>query len=264
MVAEGTYLERIIAWHLERAKADVRRLDLLVEEALATMAPPSFSSAIGTGDLSLIAECKRRSPSRGDLNVDLVPTQIASAYRNGGASALSVLTDAEFFHGSADDLIQVKSAVDIPILRKDFTVDARDVVDARIMGASAVLLIVAALERAQLVEYLALADELSLDCLVEVHDEDEIEVALGAGAKIIGINQRNLHDFSIDRSLASSLRHMIPAQVLSVAESGIIEVEQLEKLAHDNFSAVLVGEALVTSGDPEGQCRRFVSAGTRR
>jgi indole-3-glycerol phosphate synthase len=264
VVAEGTYLERIVGWHLERARNDQRKLEQLMEGARRSPRSPSFSIAIGTDDLSLIAECKRRSPSRGDLNIDLVPSEIAVSYRNGGASALSVLTDTEHFHGSVDDLKEVRSVVDIPILRKDFTVDPRDIADAKIMGASAVLLIVAALDPIQLEDYLALTQELELDALVEVHDAKEIEVALEAGASIVGINQRNLHDFSIDTSLASSLRSMIPVSVLSVAESGIMELDQVSSLAKDGFSAVLVGEALVTSGDPEGQSRRFVTSGIRR
>ncbi len=264
VVAEGTYLERIINWHLERAKADHRNLDQLIEEAHLSPSSPSFAEALKGDSLSLIAECKRRSPSRGDLNKDLIPKEIAISYCLGGASALSVLTDSEHFHGSIDDLKEIRAVVDVPILRKDFTVDPRDIVDAKIMGASAVLLIVAALDGTQLREYLTLARELELDCLVEVHDEDEIEVALVSGAGIIGINQRNLHDFSINKDLASSLKHLIPSTHLSVAESGIMEIEQIEILARDGFSAVLVGEALVTSGDPEGQSRRFVSAGKRR
>ncbi len=264
VVAEGTYLERIVRWHLKRAKADQRKLDQLIEEAKKCPDVPSFSIAIGTEDLSLIAECKRRSPSRGDLNQELVPREIALSYVAGGASALSVLTDTEHFHGSADDLREIRAAVDVPLLRKDFTVDPRDIADAKIMGASAILLIVACLDAIQLKEYLALTVELGLDALVEVHDAAEIEVALGAGTTIVGINQRNLHDFSIDKKLASSLRRMIPASVLSVAESGIMEVDQVTRLAQDGFSAVLVGEALVTSGDPEGQSRRFVTSGRRR
>jgi indole-3-glycerol phosphate synthase len=246
----GTYLDRIVAAHRATAAADERSLDDVL--ALATSAPATrgFEAALRDAPtLRVIAEIKRRSPSKGDLNVSLDPADVATQYEAGGAACLSVLTDAEFFGGSPDDLRAARDAVALPALRKDFTVDARDVADARAMGADAILLIVAALDDDELRSFLALARDLTLDVLVEVHDERELDRAVDAGASIIGVNQRDLTTFEIDRELAVKLAPRMPEGVVTVAESGIRGVDDARVVAQAGYDAVLVGESVVTSGD---------------
>ncbi|MDQ2651385.1 MAG: indole-3-glycerol phosphate synthase TrpC, partial [Actinomycetota bacterium] len=196
-----------------------------------------------------IAEVKRRSPSKGDLAADLDAGATAAAYAAGGASCLSVLTDEAHFGGSADDLREARSAVSIPVLRKDFTVDARDVCDARAMGADAVLLIAAALDDRELADFHALALELGLDALVEIHDEAELDRALSVGANVVGVNQRDLHTFEVDQGRAVRVGQAMPDGVVRVAESGVRGVDDARALADAGFHAVLVGETVVTAGD---------------
>ena len=168
----------------------------------------------------MIAEIKRRSPAKGDLNRHLDAAELAATYEQGGASCLSVLTDEEFFGGSVADLEAAREATSLPVLRKDFTVDPRDVVDARLMGADAVLLIAAVLDPFELVEMHQLACEVGLDVLVEVHDEPELEEALNAGATLVGVNQRDLVSFEVDHDRALRMASAIPDTVVKVAESG--------------------------------------------
>ncbi len=246
----GTVLDRIVAAHRDAAAADPRDLGALREEA--TAAPPArkFRKGLGHYGITVIAEIKRRSPSKGDLAPDLDPATLARTYEDGGASAISVLTDTEFFGGSADDLIAARSAVSIPVLRKDFTVDDRDICDARIMGADAVLLIVAALTDDELKRFHALASELGMAALVEVHDEAEMRRAVLVHADLMGVNQRDLHTFEVDRMLAPRLSRAIPSGVVKVAESGIDNAEDLVRLRDAGYAAALVGEHLVTAADP--------------
>jgi len=200
--------------------------------------------------MGLIAEVKRRSPSKGELAPDLVPAALAKAYAEGGADCLSVLTDVEFFGGSADDLTEARAACDLPVLRKDFTVGEADVYDARAMGADAVLLIVAALSQAELSLLRQLANELEMAALVEVHDEEELQRALDAGAKMVGVNQRDLRTFEVDTARAERLAAAMPPGVVNVAESGIRDAADVSRLAASGYDAILVGESLVTSPDP--------------
>jgi indole-3-glycerol phosphate synthase len=247
----GTYLDSIVAAHRAVAARDERSLDVLVEAAVRLPPPRPFSAALAGGStLGVISEIKRRSPSKGDLNPDLDPAEVAAAYERGGAACLSVLTDADFFGGSADDLRAARGAVGIPALRKDFTVDPRDVADARLMGADAILLIVAALDDRELRGLLQLAADLSLDALVEVHDDAELDRAADAGASIIGVNQRDLTSFEIDRELAVKLAPRMPDGAVTVAESGIRGADDARAVAAAGYHAVLVGESVVTSGDP--------------
>ena len=204
----------------------------------------------GSGDVAVIAELKRRSPSKGDLAPDLDPVELAVAYERGGAAAMSVLTDVEYFGGSVDDLRTARAACALPVLRKDFTVDPRDVCDARIMGADCVLLIAAALDDAELTAMVALARELSIDALVEIHDEPELDRAVAAGADLIGVNQRDLVTFAVDTERAVRMAPQMPDGVVRVAESGITGAADAAVLAAAGYHAVLVGEHLVTSGDP--------------
>ena len=201
------------------------------------------------GEPAIIAEVKRRSPSRGDMAADLDPAQTAEQYALGGAACLSVLTDVGYFGGSVDDLVAARSAVSVPVLRKDFTVDARDVCDARIMGADAVLLIVAALDNAELADFHALALEIGMDALVEVHDEAELERSVAVGARLVGVNQRDLTTFKVDSERAVRMAPLIPGSVTRVAESGIGGPRDAAILVNAGYHALLVGESLVTAGD---------------
>lgn len=247
-----TYLSTIVAAHRAAAGADTRDPGALLAEALAAPEPAPFAGALAAASqegLAVIAEVKRRSPSKGDLAPDLDPAGVAAAYAAGGATCLSVLTDGDYFGGSPEDLRAARAAAGIPVLRKDFTVSAQDVCDARLMGADAVLLIVAALDDDELAAYLALAGRLHLDALVEVHDEAELARALGAGARLVGVNQRDLRTFEVDTERALRLAAAIPDDVVAVAESGIGGPEDAGRLAVAGYQAVLVGETLVRAGD---------------
>ncbi len=252
----ATYLDRIVEAHREAARADRRKRGAIEEAAEKAMADGpcrGFRSALAavhaTGDLAVVAEIKRRSPSKGDLAVDLVAGSLAEAYAEGGAAALSVLTDVDFFGGSPADLREARGAVEVPVLRKDFTVVEADVLDARAMGADAVLLIVAALDQSQLEDFRALGAEIGLDVLVEAHDEREVERALDAGADLIGVNQRDLFTFEVDTERAVRVVSEIPDGVVKVAESGVRGPADAEVLADAGYHAVLVGESVVTGAD---------------
>jgi indole-3-glycerol phosphate synthase len=213
--------------------------------------PRGFAAALAAADgLAVISEVKRASPSKGALNADLDPAEVARAYAAGGATCLSVLTDEAWFSGSVADLQAARGAVDLPVLRKDFTVCEADVCDARIMGADAVLLIAAALDDAELASFHALATDIGLDALVEIHDEAELERALAVGATLVGVNQRDLVTFEVDTDRAVRMAPQMPAGVVRVAESGVRGVDDATRLAEAGYHAVLVGESLVTAGDP--------------
>lgn len=211
----------------------------------------ALEAVAASGDLAVISEIKRRSPSKGELAPGLDPVAIARQYEAGGAACLSVLTDVDFFGGSVDDLVAARAACALPVLRKDFTVSARDVCDARIMGADCVLLIAAALDQAELESFLKLAHAIGFDSLVEIHDEAELERAIVAGADLIGVNQRDLVTFAVDTERAVRMAPQMPEGVVKVAESGITGAGDAALLAAAGYHAVLVGEHLVTSGDPE-------------
>lgn len=246
-----TYLDKILSAHRTAAAEDQRRLEPLLDQARSLGPTRGFRRAIAeVHGLGVIAEIKRRSPSKGDLNPGLDAAAWAAAYEGGGATCLSVLTDAAHFGGSADDLCSARAAVSVPVIRKDFTVSALDVIDARLMGADAVLLIVAALDDAELADFHQLASELGLDALVETHDEAEVERALATGAGLIGVNQRDLVTFEVDTERAIRVGRSLPAHVVRVAESGVGGPSDAHRLAAAGYHAVLVGEALVRSGDP--------------
>ena len=246
-----TYLDRILAAHRAATAADNRPLDALLVAAGGVAEPVrEFASVlVQTDRLAVIAEVKRRSPSKGELAPDLDPARLASTYESGGAACLSVLTDEEFFGGSADDLRAARAACDLPVLRKDFTVSPADVCDARLMGADAVLLIAAALDDGEMAALHGLAGELGLDALVEVHDEIELQRALAIGATLVGVNQRDLLTFEVDTDRAVRVAAAVPDDVVSVAESGVRTVDDARRLADAGYRAVLVGESLVTAGD---------------
>jgi indole-3-glycerol phosphate synthase len=247
----ATYLDKILDQHRAAARDDNRSVDQLVERVSDIDRCRGFRTALaGREQLGVIAEIKRRSPSKGDLNADLDPTEIARIYELGGASCLSVLTDVDHFGGSVDDLQTARAACTLPVIRKDFTVSELDVVDTRLMGADCVLLIAAALDKGQLVAFHQLATEIGLDVLVEIHDEAELEMALAAEATLIGVNQRDLVTFKVDHDRAVRMGGVIPAHAVRVAESGVRGGEDARSLEAAGYQAVLVGETLVTSDDP--------------
>jgi len=260
------YLNTIVAAHRARAAVDDRDIGAALEDARNAGPVRSFTDAIrsaaaGKG-MAVISEIKRRSPSKGDLDLGLDPAAVAADYEAGGAACLSVLTDQDFFGGSADDLVAARSACALPVLRKDFTVSALDVCDARTMGADAVLLIVAALSDGDLTGFLGVAGQLALTALVEVHDEPELARALAAGAKVVGVNQRDLRTFEVDHQRALKLGGMMPEGVVAVAESGIRGGDDVRRLSEAGYQAVLVGETLVRSGDRRAAVQELLGTAT--
>ena len=247
----ATYLDRILAHHRERAAADDRHVDDLVEIASRLGPTRGFRAALTErSGLGVIAEIKRRSPSKGDLNIGLDPAAWAATYEAGGATCLSVLTDEEHFGGSVADLEQARDACGLPVIRKDFTVCELDVIDARLMGADAVLLIAAALSDDELQRFHDLAVGIGLDALVEIHDEAELDRALTIGATLIGVNQRDLVTFEVDQERAVRVAGVIPHEAVKVAESGVRGAADARALRAAGYDAILVGETLMTSGDP--------------
>ncbi|HXW33087.1 MAG TPA: indole-3-glycerol phosphate synthase TrpC [Acidimicrobiales bacterium] len=255
-----TYLDAIMEAHRKAAESAPAGSDLerLREEALGLPRPRPFTAVLrGGSTLAVIAEIKRRSPSKGDLAIGLDPAEVAREYEAGGAACISVLTDGAFFSGSPDDLESARSACSVPVLRKDFTVCEADVVEARIMGADAVLLIVSALTDAELARFVELTTDLAMAALVEVHEEEELERALEAGAAVVGVNQRDLTTFEVDNERASRLADRIPPEVVAVAESGIGGAGDASRLADAGYDAVLVGETLVRSEDRQAAVARL-------
>jgi indole-3-glycerol phosphate synthase len=220
-----------------------------------------FFSALRQPGLSVIAEFKRRSPSGGEIRPGASPAEVAHMYASSGAVALSVLTDEKYFGGSAADLVSAREACALPVLRKDFVVDELQIYEARVMGADAVLLIVRALSQAELRNFLALTHRLEMDALVETHSADEVRRALDAGARIVGVNNRDLDTLVTDVSLAPRLRSLVPPECVFVAESGISQPEQIAALAAADVDAVLIGESLLRSDDPPARLRSLVAAG---
>jgi indole-3-glycerol phosphate synthase len=227
---------------------------------LAASAPPvrDLAAALSRPDVvSLIAEVKRRSPGAGEIDGSLDPVRQARAYESGGAGALSVLTDRRYFQGSLDDLRRVRAAVQLPVLRKDFVIDERQVWEARGAGADAILLIVRILEDDALASLRKLAEELGMSALVEVHDLDELNRALDAGARVLGVNNRDLTTFDTDLEVTLGLLDAVPDDRILVSESGIATRDQVERLGSRGVDAILVGEALVRARDPEAGARRL-------
>ncbi|HVB50780.1 MAG TPA: indole-3-glycerol phosphate synthase TrpC [Acidimicrobiales bacterium] len=253
-----TYLDTILESHRGRAALDERDWRERVEQIRYD--GPSFILILRQGSspfIKVIAELKRRSPSKGWLAHDLDIAETAKLYRDNDASAISVLTDQEFFGGSMDDLLAVRNAVALPVLRKDFTVSENDVLDAVEAGAAAVLLIVAALSDDELTSFIDLAHGCGIDALVEVHDALEAKRALNAGARIVGVNQRDLRTFEVDPERAASLIASLPRDCLTVCESGVSNTSDVERTAQVGFDAVLVGEAFVTALDPGAMVKSF-------
>jgi indole-3-glycerol phosphate synthase len=254
-----TVLDRIIAGkYAEVAERRAARLDLA--EAIARQSPPrGFRAALDQAPgHALIAEIKKASPSKGLIRADFDPPAHARAYAAGGAACLSVLTDEHWFQGATAYLEAARAAVDLPVLRKDFTVDPWQAAEARAMGADAILIIVAALSDAQMAEIEAAALDHGMDVLVEVHDEAELDRALRLRSRLIGVNNRNLHDFSVDVTLAPRLARLAPADCTFVAESGLQSRADLDALAEQGIRCFLIGEALMRHDDIAAATRALV------
>jgi len=248
-----------------RARVAVQRACVTpgtLETAIAAMSPArGFRRRLAAPGRNVIAECKRRSPSRGVLRPVYDPAAIASSYEAGGAAAISVLTEPAFFDGALSHLEAVRRAVAVPLLRKDFTVDPYQLLEARAAGADAVLLIVAALDAGRLRALHRAARELDLDALVEVHDERELETALEAGADLIGVNNRNLRTLEVSVDASFRLASRMPATVVAVAESGLKSADDLDRLEAAGYRAFLVGERFMTAPDPGEALRSLLGSG---
>lgn len=236
-------------------------LEQLKARAGTLPAPRDVQAVLGGDDVCVIAEVKRRSPSKGDLADIADPAALAVEYEAGGAHCISVLTEERRFAGSLEDLVAVRAAVDVPILRKDFIVTSYQLWEARAAGADMVLLIVAGLDQAALVSLVERAESMGLAVLVEVHDVDEVPRAVEAGARIIGVNARNLRTLEVDRGTFARVSPLIPDHCLRIAESGVRDAHDLITYAEAGADAVLVGESLVTGRDPRSAVRDLVTAG---
>ena len=237
------------AYRTEQAKKQLSDAEIKRRALSMKKGDYAFEKALRKPGISFICECKKASPSKGLIAPDFPYLQIAREYEDAGADAISVLTEPKWFPGSDAYLKEIAAAVSVPCLRKDFTVDEYMIYEAKVLGASAVLLICSILSEAQVREYLTVCDELGLSALVETHDEAEVEQALSAGARVIGVNNRNLKDFTVDTENSRRLRERIPEQVLFVSESGVSRPEDVKRLAEVGADAVLVGEALMRAAD---------------
>jgi indole-3-glycerol phosphate synthase len=249
-VASDTILDRIVEVK-RREVAEIASRELEIRTRAKVAPPPrGFAAALRrTGEVRLLAEVKRRSPSAGDIRPGADPAEVARAYLAGGAAALSVLTDREFFGGDLDALVRVRSSVPLPVLRKDFVISPLQVWEARAAGADAILLIVRILSDAELRDLQALARDLGMDVLVEVHTAEEMERALAAGSTLVGVNNRDLSTFVTDLDLSVRLAPGVPPSVTLVAESGIRAAADVDRLGAAGFDAILVGESLMRQED---------------
>ena len=252
----STILDTILARKREEVAARRERTSLFELKARAASAPPlrgfadAVAAKIAAGQAAVIAEVKKASPSKGVIRADFDPAAIARSYADGGAACLSVLTDVDFFQGADEYLVAARDACALPVLRKDFIVDAYQLYEARVLGADCVLLIAAALDDAQLSEYAFIADELGMDVLVEVHDLDELERALPIPARLLGINNRNLKTFEVSLQTTLELKVAVPADRVLVTESGILARADVALMRDNAIHAFLVGEAFMRQPDP--------------
>ena len=255
-------LDTIIAHKRKELEAEQAQVPLADLKAAVENLPPTrdFREAlIGVDTIKLIAEVKKKSPSKGIIREDFYPVSIAETYVENGAAAISVLTDKHFFAGDLNYLRAIRDTVDVPLLRKDFTIDPYHIYQARVAGADAILLIVAALTASQLQTFMEVAASLSLACLVEVHTREELAIALDVDAQIIGINNRDLRTFHTDLATTFQLREDIPADKVVVSESGIYSREDVMKLREAGIHAMLVGESLMRSPDIGEQVRHLIA-----
>lgn len=247
-------LTEIITKKRERLKGAQKRVSV----TRATATPHAFSRALSGEGINIIAEFKRRSPSKGMIREGANPSDVARAYQAGGAVAMSVLTEEDYFAGSLDDLREVKSTVELPVLRKDFIVDEYQVYESAAAGADAILLIVAALDDESLLRLRRLAeDELGMDALVEVHTSDEMRRAAACGAKLIGVNNRDLRTFAVSLETSLSLAREAPSEALLISESGLNSAADLRRLHDAGYRGFLIGETLMRADDPAAALRGF-------
>ncbi|MBQ8971626.1 MAG: indole-3-glycerol phosphate synthase TrpC [Clostridia bacterium] len=241
-------LDQLAAYARERVELAKHKIPLEIVRRNAFALPRgafAFEQAICQPDIAFICECKKASPSKGLIAPEFPYLEIAQDYEAAGANAISVLTEPKWFLGNDDYLQEIARKVSIPCLRKDFTVDEYMIYEAKLLGASAVLLICAILDQSQIADAISLCDALGISALVEAHDEAEVEIALRAGARIVGVNNRNLKDFSVDANNSRRLRSMIPANVLFVSESGVQSTADVQTAREIGANAVLIGEALM-------------------
>lgn len=258
-----TILDELANHARERVAQAKRKLSLEEIKQQARMLPKgdfAFEKALGKEGISFICECKKASPSKGLISPDFPYLRIAEEYEAAGAECISVLTEPKWFLGSDKCLKKIAETVSIPCIRKDFTVDEYMIYEAKLLGASAVLLICSILTDEQIREYIGICDELGLTALVEAHDENEIQAALNAGARLVGVNNRNLKDFTVDTENSRSLRRLIPPNVLFVSESGVKSAEDVKKLREIGADAVLVGETLMRAEDKTAKLRELRGA----
>ena len=260
----GTILDRLADHARERVEEAKRRKSLTEIRQRASDMPKgnfAFENVLKKSDIAFICECKKASPSKGLIAPEFPYLQIAREYEAAGADAVSVLTEPKWFLGSDKYLKDIAEAVSIPCLRKDFTVDEYMIYEAKLLGASAVLLICSILSEEQIKEYIGICDGLGLSALVEAHDGEEVEIALRAGARMIGVNNRNLKDFSVDTENSRRLRQMIPPEVLFVSESGVGCAEDVSSLRGIGADAVLIGETLMRAADKKAKLRELKGEG---
>lgn len=255
----GGVLGRILVETRERVRALESSREAIHERALATLAPPALASALMRANVAVIAEIKRRSPSKGAINPGLSTADQAAAYEAGGASAVSVLTEPTNFGGSLDDLAEARRAASLPLLRKDFIIDPIQVAEARASGASAVLLIARALSPEQLPELVAAVRTYGLEALIEIRSEEELDRAVALPVSVLGVNSRDLETLEVDRNVSARLLPLIPGDRVAVAESGVSTAEDVAEIAHMGADAVLVGSALSASPDPTALVRQLAA-----
>ncbi len=249
-----TILDKLADYARERVESAKKDISLEEIKDKAYALPKgdfAFEKALKKDELSFICECKKASPSKGLIAADFPYLEIAKEYEKAGADCISVLTEPKWFLGNNDYLKEIAENVKIPCIRKDFTVDEYMIYEAKVLGASAVLLIVAILSDNQLKDYINICDELGLSALVEAHDEQEVKTALEAGARIIGVNNRNLKDFSVDTENSKRLRNLIPCDIIFVSESGVKTAEDVKAIREIGADAVLIGETLMKAPDKE-------------
>lgn len=245
-------LDKLADYARERVETSKKNISLEEMKEQALKLPKGnfeFENALKKKDIAFICECKKASPSKGIIAEDFPYLQIAKEYEKAGADCISVLTEPKWFLGSDEYLKEIANSVSIPCIRKDFTVDEYMIYEAKVLGASAVLLICSILSEDKIKEYIKICDSLGISALVEAHDENEVKMALNAGARIIGVNNRNLKDFSVDTDNSKKLRSLIPGNVVFVSESGVQNTDDVAKLREIGASAVLIGETLMRAED---------------
>lgn len=255
-----TILNQLADYARERVETAKKSVPLSVIKDKALSLPKggfAFENALRKDDLAFICECKKASPSKGLIAPDFPYLQIAKEYEKAGADCVSVLTEPKWFLGSDEYLKEITGSVKIPCLRKDFTVDEYMIYEAKLLGASAVLLIVSILSEGQIKEYIKICDALGLSALVEAHDEDEVKTALSAGSRIIGVNNRNLKDFSVDTENSRKLRSLIPEDIIFVSESGVKTAGDVRRLREIGADAVLIGETLMKAKDKKAKLKEL-------